>query len=209
MWTIAKSRQVAVIAVGFLASIAAYTRLPGPHLAAVRGFGLERALIAFFLPTTATVTCALLRRIWTRDSIRDRDTASEATYEAIIFRIVLFVITIHAIVLASLLDLLPNGALASRIVVVLVGLVLIGIGNLLPRTRPNLAIGIRTSKTLTDRRIWIQTHRTGGYIVVGLGIVIVVAGAWLSSPTLPQVIGAVALIAIAMFLAAYRRIATA
>lgn len=131
------------------------------------------------------------------------------TYEAIIFRIVLFVITIHAIVLASLLGLLPSGALASRVVVVLVGFVLIGIGNLLPRTRPNLTIGIRTSRTLADRRIWIQTHRTGGYIVVGLGIVIVVAGAWLSRPTLPHVIGAAALIATAMFLVAYRKFATA
>lgn len=54
----------------------------------------------------------------------------------------------------------------------LLGLPLIGIGNLLPRTRPNLAIGIPATGTLADRELWTRIHRTAGYLVVALGGVI-------------------------------------
>jgi uncharacterized membrane protein len=54
-------------------------------------------------------------------------------------------------------------------VTVLFGAVLISVGNLLPRLRPNAVFGIRTARTLTDRAVWIQTHRLAGYVVVAVG----------------------------------------
>ena len=72
--------------------------------------------------------------------------------------------------------------LGTRLVVVLFGSVFIAIGNLLPRTRPNLALGIRTSRTLSDRAFWIRLHRTCGYLSVALGVVIVVAGVLIQRP---------------------------
>jgi len=69
---------------------------------------------------------------------------------------------------------------------VLLGAFLIGIGNLLPRTRPNLAIGIRTSRTLSDRDLWMRTHRIAGYLVVALGLVILVAGIAVPAPVGPR-----------------------
>jgi uncharacterized membrane protein len=59
---------------------------------------------------------------------------------------------------------------------------LMSIGNLLPRTRPNLAIGIRTARTLSDRALWIRTHRSLGYLVTALGVVIVVAALAVPAP---------------------------
>lgn len=59
---------------------------------------------------------------------------------------------------------------ADQIVPVMLGLTMISIGNLLPRTRPNLAIGIRTPRTLSDRALWIRMHRSAGYMVVALGV---------------------------------------
>jgi uncharacterized membrane protein len=61
-------------------------------------------------------------------------------------------------------------------VVVLVGLTLIAVGNLLPRTRPNVALGIRTERTLSNRQLWILTHRVAGYVAVSVGCVTVVSG---------------------------------
>ena len=107
-----------------------------------------------------------------------------ATYDAIMFRFVLFVMGVHATMLTGLLGVLWGQAWAARIIPVLLGSVLIGVGNLLPRTRPNLAFGIRTSWTLTDRALWIRTHRIAGYIAVVLGSMIVVAAI-----TAPEPIG--------------------
>ena len=85
-------------------------------------------------------------------------------------------IALHVMVLAGMVGMLRGQMLAPRLVVILLGLLFVGIGNLLPRTRPNLVIGIRTSRTLADRGLWMHTHRVGGYVAVGLGIVIVLAG---------------------------------
>ena len=73
---------------------------------------------------------------------------------------------------------------------VLVGLFFVGVGNLLPRTRPNLLIGIRTARTLEDRELWARIHRTCGYLAVGFGIVVALASAFLSRDGIQAVVSA-------------------
>jgi uncharacterized membrane protein len=149
----------------------------------------------------------LLWRLWVRDPIRDREATFEATYNAILFRIILFVIALHVTVLAGVVGLLRAQILAPRLAVILVGLVLVGVGNLLPRTRPNLVIGIRTSRTLSDRGLWMHTHRVSGYVSVGLGIVIALAGAFLSKSTIPAVIGPATVVGAVLIVVSYWRYA--
>jgi uncharacterized membrane protein len=48
--------------------------------------------------------------------------------------------------------------------------------------KPNAAIGIRTSATLSNRALWARTHRTAGYFVVVLGALTVVAGLAIPPP---------------------------
>ena len=71
---------------------------------------------------------------------------------------------------------------AGRLVIVWLGLFFVAVGNLLPRTRPNLVVGIRTRRTLADRQFWIRLHRLSGYAAVVVGCVIVVSGAFLRRP---------------------------
>jgi uncharacterized membrane protein len=198
-------RYFTIIAFGYIASTVAYSRLPGPYLMGDRGVRFFTEMIAVLLPTTAAVTYLLLRRLWVRDSIRERGPTFEATYDAILFRIILFVIVLHVAVMAGMVGLLHGQLFAPRLVVILAGLVFVGVGNLLPRTRPNLVIGIRTSRTLADRGLWIRTHRVGGYVTVGLGVVIVLAGVFLSKSTIPDVIGTAGLVGSAFILVSYRR----
>jgi uncharacterized membrane protein len=49
---------------------------------------------------------------------------------------------------------------------------LILIGNVMTRMRPNWFMGIRTPWTLSSERVWRKTHRLGGYCFVAAGIVI-------------------------------------
>ena len=89
---------------------------------------------------------------------------------------------------------------------VLLGTLFIAVGNILPRTRPNLAIGIRTAATLRDRGVWIQTHRVAGYVAVALGLVITVAGLFLTKAAIGLVIGTSGLAAVAVVVMGYRRV---
>jgi uncharacterized membrane protein len=63
----------------------------------------------------------------------------------------------------------------QRVVPIGVGVLLIVIGNLLPRARPNWFVGIRTPWTLSSDRVWEKTHRFGGHVFVAGGILIVLA----------------------------------
>jgi uncharacterized membrane protein len=202
-----RGRSLAVIAGGYLAGGLSYTALPEPLW---RGDGalpvwFWRPLIAFLLPTAAAVTLTLLGRLSMRDSSLEGDARSAVIHDAIVFRIVLFVVSLHAMVLAGLLGL---QGFAARIGPVLLGLVLVGVGNLLPRTRPNLVIGIRTSRTLVDPRVWMQVHRHAGYVAVGLGIVLAGSSLVLPWPSAQRVFAMALLIAAATLLAAYRQCST-
>lgn len=170
-------RHFIVIGIGYILGAAVFSRLPHQ---------IPRPMVAFLLPTAALVTFALLRQLGARDLSEDRSRDFLLTYEAIMFRFVLFLTGVHATILAGLLGFLSGREWAARIVPMLLGAFLIGVGNLLPRTRPNLAIGISTSGTRSDRALWMRTHRVAGYLVVALGLVILLAGLAVPAPVGPR-----------------------
>jgi uncharacterized membrane protein len=203
------ARSIAVIVIGYLVSLIAYPNLPGPFL---DGALLARWLVAFTLPTAAMVIYTLFRSLWVHDRVRSGNGAFEATYHTIVFRVLLFVLALHTLVMIELTDALnaigirrPSG----RLVIVLLGLILVAIGNLLPRTRPNVAVGFRTKRTLTNAQLWAQVHRVGGYATVGLGIVIGVTGLMLTHEALGGVVGGAAVLAATVVVFSYRKYARA
>jgi uncharacterized membrane protein len=203
------ARSIAVLVMGYLAGLIAYPKLPGPFLDQAPS---ARILVAFTLPTTALVIYALFRSLWMHDRVRSGNGAFESTYHAIVLRALLFVLALHVLVMIELTDAMDAVGLrmsAGRAVVVLLGVVLVAIGNLLPRTRPNIAVGVRTKRTLTNSQLWQQVHRAGGYATVGLGIVIAVTGLVLTHEKLGAVISAAAFCAAMVVFASYRKHARA
>jgi uncharacterized membrane protein len=171
MAALADSRPLATIAVLYIISAVAYVRLPSGTV----GPGL----IAFMLPTAAGAIYMLIRLLAAHDHVRRVNGTCTRTDDAIVFLVVLFIGALHGIVLIGLLG--PGvvdrtGPLMPRLVPVLLGAGLMAIGNLLPRVRPNVAIGIRTSRTLRDRPAWLRANRRAGYVTVALGFAIIVAG---------------------------------
>ena len=136
------------------------------------------------LPVAATAAYLILRTFLERgiDSDPDGHREAEAAHRAIAIRLVLFVMALDVLVMLNLGGVEWIRAGGPRLIIVLFGSILMVIGNLLPRTRPNLALGIRTARTLNDRSFWIRLHRTCGYLSVALGVVIVVAGVSFGGP---------------------------
>jgi uncharacterized membrane protein len=170
-------RHFIVIGIGYLLGAAVFSRLPEE---------ISHPMAAFLLPTAALVTFALLRQLGTRHVSEDVSRDFLLTYDAIMFRFLLFVTGVHVTILAGLLGLLWGREWAARIVPVMLGAFLVGVGNLLPRTRPNLAMGISTSGTRSDRALWMRTHRVAGYLVVALGLVILFGGIVVPAPAGPK-----------------------
>ena len=200
-----QARAIAVLAIGYLVGLIAYPNLLGSFLDEKVS---ARVLVAFTLPTTALVIYTLFGSLWKHDRIRSGNGAFEITYHAIVLRVLLFILALHVLVMIELtraMEAVGLPLVSSRAVVVLLGVMLVTIGNLLPRTRPNVAVGVRTTRTLASAQLWQQVHRAGGYATVGLGIVIVITGLVLVHEALAVVISAAALVAATTVLISYRR----
>ena len=66
----------------------------------------------------------------------------------------------------------------------LVGLLLVVIGNYLPKSRQNYTIGIKLPWTLNDVDNWNKTHRLAGYLYIIGGIALIIGNLLLSVPSL-------------------------
>lgn len=58
----------------------------------------------------------------------------------------------------------------------LLGALLVVLGNLMGKLRPNWFLGIRTPWTLSSKRSWLLTHRAGGWVLIACGAAFVAAG---------------------------------
>ena len=179
--------HLVLIGAGYALGAALIRRLPEipPSIAVSPELG--RLLAAFLLPTAAATVYLLLRSLIVRHPLDRADAgATLAVYDAIMRWVVAFLMAFHATVLFALLGMLAGRPWTARIVPALLGLTLMGIGNLLPRTRPNLAIGIRTTIALADRALWMRIHRLAGYLLVLLGGVILISGLAVPAPAGPR-----------------------
>ena len=186
--------SLALIAAGYAAGIIVYILAPGPYFAEPS----FAATLAFLLPTAAAGTYAALRMV-------DKD----PLYATIALYVVLFVIALHATLLVAFSGLDVDGIVAARIVLVLLGLLLMGVGNLLPQTRPNLAVGIRTRRLLDDRLLWTRFHRIVGYVSVACGALIFSIGAFLPVSIFRPAIDIAFVASLAVVISFYRRYAHA
>ena len=171
-----------VIAAGGLTSVIFFSRIPVYPLA-----------VASLLPATAAIVYALLRTV-----ARVGAAALQGPIALIGGHVVTFIIGLHVLTVCNLAGVAWARALGPRAAVVLLGAAILAIGNVLPRLRQNLALGIRTTQNLDDSRLWSRVHRRAGQGAVALGFVTCVAGLSLRGDMIGPVISVTA-IALAAF----------
>ena len=75
--------------------------------------------------------------------------------------------------------------------------------------RPNIALGLRTRRTLANVQVWQQVHRVGGYATVLWGCVTAIAAVAVSKDLLGGVLSLTAVLALGAVIVSYRRYACA
>ncbi len=85
----------------------------------------------------------------------------------------LFIAAAAALILLA--SFFPGRIAVSHIVAVMVGLLLMGIGNVMPKIKSNFYMGIKTPWALSDEEVWRRTHRLGGRLFVIAGAVMVLS----------------------------------
>lgn len=73
----------------------------------------------------------------------------------------------------------------NRVVPVAVGILFIILGNYMQTIKPNWFIGIKTPWTISNDEVWRKTHRLGGRLLIGGGLLFII------EPFLPRSVSAV------------------
>jgi uncharacterized membrane protein len=166
-----------LILASLLMSAAVYTRLPSRMATHWNLHGEPdgwsgRASGAFLLPAVMLAVWGLAQLLPVIDPRRANYAKFRATYDLVIAVIVGEMALLHVAIVGSAIG-WPIAM--PRVAPIGVALVLVVIGNTLPRARPNWFFGIRTPWTLSSDRVWERTHRLGGYLMMVSGGLIALA----------------------------------
>ena len=169
----------------FVITAAVYGRLPDPMPTHFGPSGrpngwMARPWGAWLVPGLSVALAALLRfgaRLLPGEW-RGRLEASPVRLLCLVT--VGFLGAVHLLVVRAALS--PAKTLGSSSWV-LTGTFLVVLGQILPRTRRNPFVGVRTAWTLTSDENWAQTHRVAGYACTVGGAVVALAG-FLRAPAL-------------------------
>ena len=170
--------QWAVVLAMFVAGAIAWTALPEAipvHWNAAgeadRWGGKVEGL--FLLPAITALLVLGLRFLPLIDPRRDRYAEFAGAYEIVRLAVVAELAGIYALTLAA-----AFGAPISMTPAIgmLVGLLLVVLGLVMDRVRPNWFVGIRTPWTLTSELSWTATHRLARWVFVLMGLAFALAG---------------------------------
>lgn len=100
-------------------------------------------------------------------------------YDTVLVGVAGLLLAVQAALVVSAFD---GGFDPLRPIALAVGVLLIAVGNYLGKARRNTLIGIRTPWTLADARVWDQTHRLGGRLMMLGGVALVGAVLVLRDP---------------------------
>ncbi|HEX6507011.1 MAG TPA: SdpI family protein, partial [Chloroflexota bacterium] len=203
----------AAIALAAIASALAYPFLPRRVATHFDSDGRSdrsssRVSAALMLPATMAGLMLLNDRLGAWPGSRDRedtDSSVQVRDEAIGL-VELALLPSHLAILAKGLGVPVD---MSRVQRAVYGVLLIALGNILPRLPRNGLVGIRTPWTLADPTVWERTHRLAGYLVAASGLVSLASlpASGRSATRIPMTatLGAVGISAIYSFVAYLRR----
>ena len=175
--------QILILALPFCVAAALWNKLPDPmpnHWGIngqVDGYA-SKPVAALLLPCINLAFTALmmvLPRIDPKFARYDEETKASLrrTFAAMRLAVTLYLSLLALVVLV--MPLYP----AIRMPTVIgsgAGLLLMVLGNLMTKLRPNWFYGIRTRWTLESRDVWIKTHRLGGRLMMAGGVCILIFG---------------------------------
>jgi len=104
---------------------------------------------------------------------------SQSAFDAAQLAIIAFLAVVHIVVVLKALGVQVD---TISILTLGAGFLFLIIGNLLPKTRFNYFMGVRTPWTLSDERVWDKTHRLAGPLFMLTGLAIVLAACLLPQP---------------------------
>ncbi len=215
-----------LIVIAYIVSALLLPRLPEPaelDLSALLPFAVEsdsgpRAWLAFGIPTVALAVWILFLALtsrpgfavqrmlfgrWAPASVLEPEAIARfrSTYDLVVALVIAFVLAFQL----TMVTLAAGGpAWIARVFVLLLGLGLAVMGNVMPRTRPNPIMGLRTRATLNDPLLWARLHRLFGGLLLASGVLVMLLGLVAMQYALMALVGSLLLSCLIVFIALLR-----
>ena len=128
--------------------------------------------VAVFVPSAAMLALQWLCVVVTSTDPKKQNHPQKVVH------LVFWLIPLLTVVLSSFVyaTALGSNVRVEVLMPILLGLIFIAIGNYLPKCKQNYTIGIKIPWTLASEENWNRTHRLSGWVWVGGGIVMMLAG---------------------------------
>lgn len=128
----------------------------------------SRFMGAFGLPLMNLGLVLLLKFMPAIDPRRHNYEKFKGFYQIFIWTFVLFMTGLYFLTIAWALGYRPSISMFTKLGL---GIMFMILGNYMGKVRPNWFVGIRTPWTLENEEIWLKTHRLGGPLMFGAGLV--------------------------------------
>jgi uncharacterized membrane protein len=94
---------------------------------------------------------------------------------------------------------------ANRLAMALIGVILVVVGNVMGKIRPNYSVGLRTPWALLDEQVWDKTHRFGGraFVVGGLALTLAAFTLPSTTPAVGATLGVIMVVVVVTTLKSY------
>lgn len=173
----------AVLALAAIANIVAYVALlPSMPDQMPSHWGLdgvdewsskENSIALAVMPAILLIVLFIVPRIDPKRRNFDRFAGIYRTFAAVITLFMMAVSWMGPLTVWGYLS--TKGTLLNTLLFGFFGVLFIGLGNYLPRIKPNFTFGIRTPWTLASEEVWRRTHRAAGPVFVIAGMATLVA----------------------------------
>jgi uncharacterized membrane protein len=169
--------SIVLIAIATIAGIALYSQLPDPmpsHWDAAGNVNdyMPKFWGAFLMPLISIGLLFLLIAIPSIDPLKANIALFRGLYNLFITLVIGFMLFIYGLTLASALGYPFN---MTTFMMPAMGLLFIGAGYMMGKSKRNFFIGIRTPWTLSSENVWNKTHQLGKWMFFGAGIVTILS----------------------------------
>lgn len=189
--------NITLIAVAFLITVLVYSKLPDKlpmhwNMAGeIDGYG-AKSFVAFMSLGLMIFMWGFMKALPKIDPRKDNYLKFEKSYDVIISALITLFFIVHIIILVSGLG---YKIAVDKILLIVMGLMLIILGNYMPKMKSNFFCGIKTPWTLSSEVSWKKTHRLGGKLSVAAGFIILLSSLVLKGSLLVAVFITVTLVA--------------